>query len=53
MPTRPALAAAGSDLCHVVKVTIFVPNMCNFSQVVELRRQYFRAPYLADSIGVG
>ena len=45
-----ALKAGGSDLHHVVKVTIFVTDMQNFSEVVELRRQYFSAPYPADSI---
>ncbi len=45
-----ALEAGGSDLGHVAKVTIFLTDMQYFSEVVELRRRYFRAPYPADSI---
>ena len=45
-----ALAAGGSGLQHVVKVTIFVTDMQYFNEVVELRRRYFSAPYPADSI---
>lgn len=45
-----ALAAGGSTLANVVKVTIFVTDMGNFSEVVALRRRYFSAPYPADSI---
>lgn len=45
-----ALAAGGSGLGNVVKVTIFLTDMGNFSEVVELRRKHFSAPYPADSI---
>ncbi len=45
-----ALAAAGSSLEQVVKVTIFVTDMEQFGHVVDLRRKYFSAPYPADSI---
>ncbi len=45
-----ALKAGGSSLKNVVKVTIFVTDMKNFNDVVELRREYFTAPYPADSI---
>jgi len=45
-----ALTAAGSSLEKVVKVTIFVTDMEQFSHVVDLRRKYFSAPYPADSI---
>lgn len=45
-----ALRAVGSSLRNVVKVTIFLTDMKNFSDVVELRRKYFTAPYPADSI---
>jgi len=45
-----ALIAAGSSLENVVKVTIFVTDMTQFSHVVDLRRKYFSAPYPADSI---
>lgn len=45
-----ALKAGGSGLRNVVKVTIFVTDMKNFTDVVELRRKYFTPPYPADSI---
>jgi reactive intermediate/imine deaminase len=45
-----ALVAGGASLRDVAKVTIFVTDMTNFSDVVELRRKYFAAPYPADSI---
>ena len=45
-----ALEAAGSSLGHVAKVTIYLTSMDNFARVVELRRQWFRAPYPADTI---
>ena len=45
-----ALTAAGSSLEEVVKVTIFVTDMTQFSHVVDLRKKYFSAPYPADSI---
>jgi len=47
---KRALIAAGSSLNKVVKVTIFVTDMSQFNDVVELRRQYFSVPYPADSI---
>lgn len=45
-----ALKAGGSNLNDVVKVTIFLTDMSNFDEVVELRRKYFSVPYPADSI---
>jgi enamine deaminase RidA (YjgF/YER057c/UK114 family) len=46
-----ALAAGGSDLAHVVKVTIFVTEMAgNFDTIVALRRRYFSEPYPADTL---
>ncbi len=45
-----ALAAGGSTLGKVIKVTIFVTDMSHFSEVVELRRRHFSVPYPADSI---
>lgn len=45
-----ALRAGGSDLRHVVKVTIFVTDMADFPTVVELRRKFLTTPYPADSI---
>ena len=45
-----ALVAGGSNLNNVVKVTIFLTDMSNFGEIVELRRKYFSKPYPADSI---
>ncbi len=45
-----ALTAAGTSLDKVVKVTIFVTDMGEFSNVVDLRRRHFSVPYPADSI---
>lgn len=44
------LTAGGADFKSVAKVTIFVTDMSNFKEVVELRRRYFSEPYPADSI---
>lgn len=44
------LTAGGADFKSVAKVTIFVTDMDNFKEVVELRRKYFSEPYPADSI---
>lgn len=45
-----ALEAGGSSLEDVIKVTIFVTDMGHFDDVVALRRQFFSAPYPADTI---
>ena len=47
---RRALVAGGSSLDDVIKVTIFVTDMADFGQVVELRREFFSEPYPADTI---
>ena len=47
---KRALVAGGSNLKGVAKVTIFVTDMGNFAEVVELRRRYFSPPYPADTI---
>lgn len=47
---RRALEAGGSGLDDVIKVTIFVTDMGQFDEVVELRRRFFSAPYPADTI---
>ena len=44
------LRAAGTTLGSVVKVTIFLTSMKHFPKIVELRRQWFSAPYPADTI---
>lgn len=43
------LAAGGSDLSKVVKVTIYLTNMGNFPKIVEARRRWFTPPYPADT----
>lgn len=47
---RRALEAGGSNLNNVIKVTIFVTDMAHFDDVVALRREFFGAPYPADTI---
>lgn len=47
---KTVLEAAESSLGDVVKVTIFVTDISQFSTVVELRQKYFSRPYPADSI---
>lgn len=44
------LRAGGSSLRNVIKVTIFLTDMTNFDRMVELRGQWFTAPYPADTI---
>jgi len=44
------LRAGGSSLANVIKVTIFLRDMSNFSKIVELRGRYFTPPYPADTI---
>ena len=38
---KAVLEAAGSDLDHVVKTTIFLKNMSDFARVNEIYAQYF------------
>ncbi|MDZ7865048.1 RidA family protein [Acidovorax sp.] len=47
---RRALEAGGAGLQDIVKVTIFVTDMGRFDDVVALRREFFAAPYPADTI---
>ena len=44
------LQAGGSDLSHVIKVTIYLTDMTHFEKVVALREQWFTTPYPADTI---
>jgi reactive intermediate/imine deaminase len=44
------LAAGGSSLDRIVKVTIFLTDMANFPTIVELRGTWFTKPYPADTI---
>lgn len=43
------LAAAGSDLSRIVKVTIYLTDMANFPRILDARRRYFTPPYPADT----
>lgn len=43
------LAAGGSDLSKVVKVTIYLTDMAHFPKIVEARRRWFTPPYPADT----
>lgn len=47
---KRVLEAGGSSLENVVKVTIFLTDMGNFSKIVELRGKWFTPPYPADTI---
>jgi 2-iminobutanoate/2-iminopropanoate deaminase len=44
------LRAGGSSLKKVIKVTIFLTDMRYFDRIVELRGEWFTAPYPADTI---
>lgn len=43
------LAAAGSDISKVVKVTIYLTDMANFPAILEARKRWFTPPYPADT----
>ena len=43
------LAAGGSDLSKVVKVTIYLTDMVNFPKILEARKRLFTPPYPADT----
>ncbi len=47
---QAVLRAGGSDLSKVIKVTIFLKDMGNFSKMIALREKYFTPPYPADTI---
>jgi 2-iminobutanoate/2-iminopropanoate deaminase len=44
------LELGGSSLDRVVKVTIYLTDMSNFTKIVELRGRHFTPPYPADTI---
>ena len=44
------LKAAGSGLGQIIKVTIYLTDMNNFSKIVDLRGKWFAPPYPADTI---
>lgn len=43
------LEAAGTDLSHVVKTTVFLGSITNFAIMNEVYAQYFREPFPARS----
>ena len=43
------LAAAGTDLSHVVKTTVYLSDMANFAAMNEVYATFFKAPYPARS----
>lgn len=47
---RRVLQAGGSDLSKIVKVTIYMRDMANFSKILDMRERYFTPPYPADTI---
>lgn len=44
------LEEAGSSLERIFKVTIYLTDMANFPKILELRQQWFKKPYPADTI---
>ncbi len=44
------LAAGGSSLADVVKVTIYLTDLAHLPRVRELRPRYFTPPYPADTL---
>ena len=46
---KSILSAAGADLCHVVKTTVFLSDMDNFAAMNEVYAQFFEQPYPARS----
>lgn len=47
---RAVLAAAGSGMDRLIKVTIYLTDMANFASVVALRQRYFSPPWPADTL---
>jgi len=46
---KNVLLAGGSDLSKVVKTTVFIKDMNDFSKINEIYAQYFTEPYPARS----
>lgn len=46
---QAVLAAAGTDLTHVVKTTVFLNSITDFNAMNEVYAQYFCEPYPARS----
>jgi 2-iminobutanoate/2-iminopropanoate deaminase len=47
---RAVLAAGGSGMEKLIKVTIYVTDMANFESVVTIRERYFSSPWPADTL---
>ena len=43
------VAAAGTDLSHVVKTTVYLSDMANFAAMNEVYATFFKEPYPARS----
>jgi reactive intermediate/imine deaminase len=46
---KKALAAAGADFSHVVRVTVFIKDMAHFRDIHDVRLQYFKPEALPAS----
>jgi 2-iminobutanoate/2-iminopropanoate deaminase len=46
---KSILEAAGTDLSHVVKTTVFLSDMANFGAMNEVYAEFFIAPFPARS----
>lgn len=46
---KAILEAAGTDLCHVVKTTVFLADMGDFAAMNEVYAEFFQAPFPARS----
>lgn len=46
---KAILAAAGTDLQHVVKTTVYLDNMDDFAAMNEVYAEFFQQPYPARS----
>jgi len=47
---KRVLETAGSGLDKIIKVTIYLTDMGNFSKILDLRERWFARPYPADTI---
>lgn len=47
---KAVLEAAGSGLTHVVKTTVFVKDLNDFSAINQVYAEFFRAPFPARSL---
>ena len=47
---KRVLEAAGSSMDKIIKVTIYLTDMANFSKIIDARGKYFKQPWPADTI---